>query len=246
MNAASNITVKSAVQSAVKSAAKEGLVTCHACGLLCRRASAQEAGHCPRCGVQLASRHHDCIQRTWALLIAAAICYVPANLLPVLTTNEPGDIETNTIVGGVISLYTSGSWFLALIVLVASVVIPLAKLVALVYLLLNAQRSPAPAGGGSRERTRMFRGIEFIGRWSMLDVFVVSFVAAVLQLEPVLSAQVGPGIPFFAAVVILTMFAAMSFDPRLMWDKWDKRDRRDKGDPWNGGGALEGEGRSHG
>lgn len=206
------------------SAAQAGLASCRVCGLLCRTAGAAEAGHwghCPRCGVQLVSRRRYAIQRTWAFAIAAAICYVPANFLPVLTTYEPGESETNTIMGGVISLYTSGSWFLALIVLVASIMIPVAKLAALAYLLVGVQRG---AVQGSRDCTRLFRAVEFIGRWSMLDVFVVSFVAAVVQLEPVLSAQVGPGMPYFAAVVILTMLAAKAFDPRLMWDGWDAGD----------------------
>jgi paraquat-inducible protein A len=205
----------------VHGAARAGFASCRVCGLLCRTAGAAEArhwGYCPRCGVQLVFRRRYSIQRTWAFAIAAAICYVPANFLPVLTTNEPGESETNTIMGGVISLYTSGSWFLALIVLVASIMIPVAKLAALAYLLVGVQRG---AVQGSRDRTRLFRAVEFIGRWSMLDVFVVSFVAAVVQLEPVLSAQVGPGMPYFAAVVVLTMLAAKAFDLRLMWDGLD-------------------------
>jgi paraquat-inducible protein A len=152
---------------------------------------------------------------------------VPANLLPVLTTNEPGESEANTILGGVISLYSTGSWFLALIVFIASIVIPLAKLAVLAYLLVGVQRGLLPAG--NRDRTRLFRAVEFIGRWSLLDVFAVSFVAAVLQLEPVLSAQLGPGIPYFAAVVILTMLAANAFDPRLMWDRHPRDPGRSEG-----------------
>lgn len=209
----------------VRSAARAGLASCRACGLLCRTAGVAQTGHCPRCGVQIASRHHHAIQRTWALVIAAVICYVPSNILPVLTTNSLGESDPSTIMGGVVSLYTSGSWPLALIVLVASVVIPLGKLIALAYLLVGVQRGPAPApANDSRDRTRLFRAVEFIGRWSMLDVFVVTFIAALVQLEPLMSAQAGPGLPFFAAVVILTMAAAMSFDPRLMWDARDAGD----------------------
>jgi len=229
MNAALNTAVQSAVQSAAQSALQAGLASCRVCGLLCRTAAAAQQGdwgHCPRCGVQLVSRRRYSIQRTWAFAIAAAICYVPANFLPVLTTNEPGESETNTIMGGVISLYTSGSWFLALIVLIASIMIPVAKLAALAYLLVGVQRGSAQ---GSRDRTRLYRAVEFIGRWSMLDVFVVSFVAAVVELEPVLSAQVGPGMPYFAAVVILTMLAAKAFDPRLIWNGLDEADGRAHG-----------------
>ena len=160
------------------------------------------------------------IQRTWALIIAAAICYVPANLLPVLTSKSLVSSQSDTIMSGVIYLFASGTWPLGLIVLIASVMIPLGKLAALAYLLIGVQRGSVE---GRRERTRLLRMIEFIGRWSMLDVFVVAFVAALLQLEPLLSAQPGPGVPFFAAVVILTMLASASFDSRLIWDEGGKR-----------------------
>src|SRR6185295_13154127 len=128
-----------------------------------------QPGRCPRCGEQLVLRHHHSIQHTWALVIAAAICYVPANILPVLTTNTLVSSDSDTIMSGVIFLYTSGSWPLALIVLVASVMIPLGKLIALAYLLISVQRGWIQ---NSRDRTRLFRMVEFIGRWSMLDVFV--------------------------------------------------------------------------
>ena len=170
---------------------------------------------CARCGAGLASRRPNSIQRTWALAIAAAICYVPANLLPVLTTQTLASSRSDTILSGVAALYTSGSWPLALIVLIASVMIPLGKLAALAYLLLGVQRGSA---NGARDRTRLYRLIELIGRWSMLDVFVVAFVVALIQFQPLMASQPGPGLPFFAAVVILTMLATTSFDPRLLWD----------------------------
>jgi paraquat-inducible protein A len=117
--------------------------------------------------------------------------------------------------GGVALLYRSGSWPLALIVLVASVMIPLGKLIALGYLLVTVQRGSI---GSNRERSRLYRMVEFIGRWSMLDVFVDAFVVALVQLGPLMSVEPGPGVAFFAAVVVLTMIAAQSFDPRLIWD----------------------------
>jgi len=209
------------MNAAMPTAARAGLASCRVCGLLCRVAGAQAVGrgHCPRCGVPLASRFPYSVQRTWALVIAAAMCYVPANLLPVLTMNEPGASDPNTIMGGVISLYTTGSWHLALIVLVASIIIPLGKLLALGYLLVVVQRGAAMGNsGGRRDRTRLFRTIEFIGRWSMLDVFVDTFTVALVQLQPLMSVAPGPGVLFFAAVVVLTMIAADSFDPRLIWD----------------------------
>jgi len=133
----------------------------------------------------------------------------------VLNTSALGKSEPDTIISGVIFLYTSGSWPLALIVLVASVMVPLGKLVALVYLLITVQRRSIRS---NRERTRLYRMVEFIGRWSMLDVFVDTFTVALVQLQPLMSVQPGAGVLFFAAVVVLTMLAAESFDPRLIWD----------------------------
>src|SRR5512146_1390898 len=189
-------------------AARAGLVSCETCSLLCRPVDAVEPGYCPRCGAELTWRRHHSIQYTWALVIAAAIYYIPANVLPVLTTTALGSSDSDTIMGGVVLLYTTGSWPLALIVLVASVMVPLGKLIAL-------QRGWA---GGRRERTRLYRMVEFIGRWSMLDVFVDTFTVALVQLQPLMSVAPGPGVLFFAAVVVLTMIAAESFDPRLIWD----------------------------
>src|SRR5262245_44629080 len=125
---------------AALTAARAGLVSCETCGRLTRPAQAAAAGHSPRCGAGLAWRRHRSLQYTWALVIAAAICYIPANILPVLTTNALGSSDSDTIIGGVVLLYTTGSWPLALIVLVASVMVPLGKLVALSYLLISVQR----------------------------------------------------------------------------------------------------------
>ena len=205
----------------VTTAAQAGLVSCEVCRLLSRPAGGTDLGHCPRCGTELAWRRHRSIQRTWALVIAAAICYVPANVLPVLTTTALGSTDADTIMGGVVFLYTSGSWPLALAVLVASVMIPIGKLMALTYLLITVQRG---VPGSDRDRTRLYRLVEVIGRWSMLDVFVDTFTVALVQLQPLMSVKPGPGVVFFAAVVVLTMLAAMSFDPRLIWDAGSTRE----------------------
>ena len=205
------------------SAAKAGLVSCEICSLLSQPADASEPGYCPRCGAELVWRRHHSIQYTWALVIAAAICYIPANALPVLNTTTLGSTDSDTIMGGVVFLYRSGSWPLALIVLIASVMVPLGKLVALVYLLITVQRGSL---GGHRERTRLYRMVVFIGRWSMLDVFVDTFTVALVQLSPLMSVEPGPGVLFFAAVVVLTMIAAESFDPRLIWDSETSRKER--------------------
>jgi paraquat-inducible protein A len=199
-------------------AARAGLVSCATCGLLSRPADPAQPGFCRRCGEALEFRRRRSVETTWALLIAAAVCYIPANALPVLNTSAFGSTESDTILGGVVFLYTSGSWPLALIVLIASVMIPLGKLVALAYLLVSVQRRSVSA---PRDRTRLYRMVEFIGRWSMLDVFVDTFTVALVQLQPLMSVAPGPGVLFFAAVVVLTMLAAEVFDPRLIWDAAD-------------------------
>jgi paraquat-inducible protein A len=202
-------------------AAQAGLVSCETCALLSRPADPSEPGYCPRCGGELASRHHHSIQYTWALVVAAAICYIPANVLPVLATTTFQGTETDTIMGGVVLLYTTGSWPLALIVLIASVMVPLGKLVALTYLLVTVQRGSLR---NTHDRTRLYRMVEFIGRWSMLDVFVDTFTVALIQLQPLMSVEPGMGVLFFAAVVVLTMIAAESFDARLIWDAGTNRE----------------------
>jgi paraquat-inducible protein A len=205
---------------AATSAAEAGLLSCTTCHQLSRPADASNPGYCPRCGTTLAWRRHNSIQYTWALVIAATILYIPANALPVLATTALGSTEEDTIIGGVIFLYASGSWPLALIVLVASVMIPLGKLVALAYLLIQIQRGRVK---NRHDSTRMYRLVEFIGRWSMLDVFVDAFVVALVQLQPLMSVEPGAGVIFFMAVVVLTMLAAQTFDPRLLWDTPNER-----------------------
>jgi len=192
-----------------------GLVSCESCGLLSRPLRVAEPGHCPRCGEELELRRHNAIQRTWALIIAAFICYIPANVLPVMVSNTLVSTEDDTILSGVVLLYETGSWPLALIVLIASVMIPLAKLGALAYLLITVQRRSIE---GQSDRIRLYRLVEFVGRWSMLDVFVIAFTVALIQLQPLMSVEPGYGVLFFAAVVVLTMIAAETFDPRSIWD----------------------------
>lgn len=194
---------------------REGFVSCEACGLLSRPAGAEEPGECPRCGEALEFRRRNAIQRTWAFVITAAICYLPANILPVVRTTTLTSEETDTIISGVVRLYASGSWYLALILLIASVMIPLAKLSALAYLLITVQRG---AVRNNRERARLYRVMEIIGRWSMVDVFAATFAVGLVRLRPLMSVAPRPGVLFFSAVVVLTIIAAESFDPRLIWD----------------------------
>ena len=196
-------------------AMQEGLQGCDICGLLSRPTPGHEEGRCPRCGETLEFRKRACVQRAWAFLIAAAVCYVPANVLPVLTTTTAAGATSDTILQGVVLLWSPTGWPLSLIVLVASIMIPSAKILALAYLLIAVQRGSVKS---NEQRTRLYRMVEFIGRWSMVDVFVDTFTAALVQLQPLMAVEPGPGLVFFAAVVVLTMLAVESFDPRLIWD----------------------------
>ena len=208
---------------AALSAMHHGLQSCPVCGLLSRPTAGADEGRCPRCDEELAFRKPGSLERTWAFLIAAAVCYVPANVLPVLTTTTPAGAESDTILQGVVLLWSPTGWPLSLIVLVASIMIPSAKIVALVYLLISVQRGSA---ANNEQRVRLYRMVEFIGRWSMVDVFVDTFTAALVQLYPLMSVEPGPGLFFFAAVVVLTMLAVESFDPRLIWDAASAREVR--------------------
>ena len=192
-----------------------GLQRCETCTLVSRPTPGDDDGRCPRCGEELTFRKPDSLQRTWAFLIAAAICYVPANLLPVLTTHTAAGAESDTIMQGVVLLWSPTGWPLSLIVLFASIMIPSGKIVALGYLLVSIQRGSIQHG---EQRVRLYRLVELIGRWSMVDVFVDTFTAALVQLQPLMSVSPAPGLVFFAAVVVLTMLAVESFDPRLIWD----------------------------
>jgi len=194
------------------------LMSCHSCRLLCRTGGPQVRRplQCPRCGATLHQRKPRSVKRTWALLIAASICYIPANVLPVTKASSFGDVQTDTIISGVIYFIDTGMWPLALIIFVASILVPLLKLVILSGLLISVHRHSA---WRSRDRARIYRLTEVIGRWSMVDIYVITISVALVKLGALALFEAGPGLVFFAAVVVLTMFAAMSFDPRLIWDK---------------------------
>ena len=196
----------------------QGLQNCHGCGLLSRPAAGAPTGRCPRCDEELVFRKPRSLERTLAYLVAAAICYVPANLLPVLTTITAGGSESDTIMQGVVLLWSPTGWPLSLIVLFASIMIPSAKILALGYLLFTVRRGSIK---NNSQRVRLYRMVQIIGRWSMVDVFVDTFTVSLIQLQPLMSVEPGPGLLFFAAVVVLTMLAVESFDPRLIWDAPD-------------------------
>lgn len=193
-----------------------GLVDCSACHLLVRRPAA-DAGHafCPRCGAALRRRKPGSIARTWAFLATAVLLYAPAMALPIMETATLSGVRQDTIMSGVIYLMTSGMWPLAAIVFFASVVVPALKVVALTFLLVSVQRGSA---WRRRDRTRLYRINEAVGRWSMVDIYVVTVLVALVRLRALALIEARPGAIFFAAVVVSTMFAAMSFDPRLIWD----------------------------
>jgi paraquat-inducible protein A len=198
-------------------ASAAGMVSCHSCRLVCRRTAGKgkASAVCPRCGAALHRRKPASVARTWSLVIAALLLYLPANLFPIMVTSSFGSAKSDTIISGVIYFITTGSWHLALIILVASIMVPIVKLLILCYLLLSIHfawlRRPV-------DRTRLYRLIEVVGRWSMVDIFAVTTMVALVKMEALGNVDAGPAAPFFAAVVVLTMLATECFDPRLIWD----------------------------
>lgn len=195
------------------------LVACHACSTLNSRQ--REGCPCRLCGTPLHRRKPDSLQRTWAFLLAACIFYIPANVLPIMHTRSILGSQQDTILSGIIYLWLSGSYLLALVVLVASIIVPLMKILILTFLLLSVHWRSIR---GVRQRTRLYRLVEVIGRWSMLDVFVVALLAALVRAGALATIVPGTGAVAFAAVVVLTMMASLSFDPRLLWDSLESND----------------------
>jgi paraquat-inducible protein A len=203
-------------------AKNSGMVSCHACSLLVRAGSLHHGhGNCPRCGGALHLRRPNSISRCWALLIAGIICYIPANILPVMTVIQFGEGEGDTIMSGVKAFIADGQYPLALLVFFASIFVPVLKIILLTYLLISVQIKSL---WRPRERTVMYRITEAVGRWSMVDIFMISILAALVKLGSIATIEPSAGAVFFAAVVILTMFAAMAFDPRLLWDVMENKD----------------------
>lgn len=206
---------QAAVQSAAEGSA--GLLVCHACELV-NRADGRRRQPCQRCGSVLHRRRPDSVRRTWALLAAAAILYVPANLLPVMYTESLFGTDADTILSGVASFWSGGSKALASIIFIASIVVPILKLGALALLALTAQRR---SRWRPLQRTRLYRMVEFVGRWSMLDIFVITLTVALVRFQSLAVMTAGPGALAFGCVVVLTMLASLQFDPRLIWDPID-------------------------
>ena len=198
-------------------AAAEGLACCHTCHHL----SPSEEHHCPLCGSSLHLRKPDHIARTLALVATAWILYVPANVLPIMTTTQLGRATESTILGGVVLLIHHGSYPIAAVIFIASVLVPLGKLFALIWLCWSVGRGKPTSHA---ERTRLYRMTEFVGKWSMTDVFVVAVLVALIQLGGLLRITAGTAAIAFGGVVIVTMLAAETFDPRLIWDQLGESD----------------------
>jgi paraquat-inducible protein A len=203
-----------------KTARNAGLISCHSCHLLCKRAKQPSHMRCPRCGAGMHDRKPNSIARTWALVLAAFIFYIPANVLPITIVISLGKAQSDTIMSGVIYFLQTGMWPIALIIFLASIFIPLLKLLVLIFLLISVQRKTS---WRRQDRTRLYRIVEIIGRWSMVDIFVVTILVALVHLGGLATIHAGPGALFFGAVVVITILAAMSFDPRLIWDTEEVR-----------------------
>lgn len=193
------------------------LISCPSCRFL--SPARDESRPCPRCGTSLTARKTNSLIRCWAFVIASFILYLPANLLPVTVSTTFGrSPKEDTIMSGVIYFMESGSWGIALIIFVASICVPIIKLIILTFLLCSLhfgwQWRP-------KERTRLYRLTELVGRWSMVDVYVITINVALVKLGVMSNFEAGPGATYFTALVILTMFAAKSFDPRLIWDQME-------------------------
>ena len=201
-------------------AAQLGMLSCHACRQVSRAPKGAHDMRCPRCGAALHFRRPDSVSRCWAFLIAAIILYIPANVLPMMKTSSLFGTQSDTIMSGVVYFWTSGSWYLALIIFFASIMVPMLKMMALAVLLVSVQRR---SRWQQEQRARLYRLVEFVGRWSMLDIYVVAVIVALVQLKALASIQPGPGAAALGAVVVLTMFSAMAFDPRLTWDTREEK-----------------------
>lgn len=190
------------------------LACCHLCG----KVSPVATGTCPRCGAPLHLRKPRSIERTIALMAAAAVLYIPAMTLPVMTLQELALVEPTTIVQGMLQFWQNGDYPIALVIFTASILIPLLKIVALAWLCAAATGRVEPS---PRMLARVYWLTELLGRWSMIDIFVVGILVALVQIGTYMTVVPGTGALAFGLVVVLTMFAATSFDPRLLWDRID-------------------------
>lgn len=202
-----------------QTAREAGLLQCRTCGCLSHppaQVGKRTIMRCPRCGARLRLHaHSNSIEITWALLIASALLYIPANMMPIMSVYMLGSGQPDTIISGVFHLLESGQWPLALVVFAASIVVPLLKLITLSFLLISIQRK---SRWRQRDRLLLYKITEYVGRWSMVDVFVISILVGLVQFGNLARVEANAGSFSFAAVVVLTMFAARTLDEHLIWD----------------------------
>jgi len=209
----------------INTALANGLMRCHDCGWLSRisthgsKLEQHENCHCEQCGSHLHSRIPNSLQRAVALVMSGFFLYIPANIFPIMTVTKFGSGDPHTIVGGIVALMHSGMVPIAILVFVASILVPLLKLISMTILLLIVHHRWRING---RIWARVYRAIAFVGRWSMLDIFMISILVSLVDLGGVAQIIAGPAATAFAAVVVLTMFAANTFDPRLIWDSQEE------------------------
>lgn len=195
----------------------QGLGCCPACHKTVKVAASERRGIalCPRCGSEVHSRKPESIQYTWALLVASVIFFIPANLLPMMYVESFTGTGSDTIMSGVIYFVASGSYLIAFVIFTASIVVPIIKMMIIAYLLVSVQNRSCLK---QKMRKRLYILTEIIGRWSMVDVYVVGIMVALVHFGGLAEIKAGPGINYFLLVVVVTMLAAMKFDPRLIWD----------------------------
>lgn len=198
-------------------AASRHLSSCH----LCLKLADSSAHQCPRCGSAMHLRKSNSLHRTIALLITSCLLYIPANILPIMITDQLGNSIESTILGGVVLLIQMGSYSIAAVIFIASVIVPVGKIMMMFYLCWTLRRGSLVS---AKQRTIAYRITEFIGKWSMVDVFVVAILVALVHLGGILVIRPGTAALAFAGLVVVTMIAAESFDPRLFWDQQEVSD----------------------
>jgi len=205
----------------VQTAANLNLMRCHDCGKLVKAAGSEDLD-CPRCDSPMHYRTRGSLSKTWALVITSLILFLPANMLPIMQVNFLGVPDRSTILDGIIYFFKHGSFGIGLIILIASILVPLFKIIGMSIILLSIRSGK---NHSLKQKLKMFRFIEFIGRWSMLDIFVIALLSVLVDFGFLTSIHTAPGATYFCIVVVATMSAAIIFDPRILWDRCDPVDR---------------------
>ena len=207
----------------MQNAKQNNIVQCHECHLQVFMPSQVKRQRCPRCYARLFFRIPNSIQRTWALLMTACVLIIPANLLPISSLTSTGNTTPDTIMSGTIALANSNNLGIAIIIFIASILVPLFKILGLILILLSVQRQIYIT---PKRRLTLFNMIHWIGKWSIMDLFVISIMVAVINRGNLLTIEPGPGATCFGLVVVLTILAAESFDTRLIWDLEHNNEKR--------------------